>query len=153
VNSRDEFIQLQKSFLISFPDQQVTVQQLVAEGDYVAALATYSGTHMGPMGEFPATGRPVESPFLALFRIEADQIVELWSGIISRCSLSSGCFRRHPANEPGARRPSNKPLEGSALSIYVAPVPDLDHHHGENLVLDRIDDPIVSLTNSIAIIT
>ena len=78
VDSRDQFIDLQRSFLVSFPDQQVTIQRLVAEGDEVAALATYAGTHEGPMGEFPATGRSVQSTFLSLFRIEAGQITELW---------------------------------------------------------------------------
>jgi steroid delta-isomerase-like uncharacterized protein len=78
VNSREEFIQLQESFLVSFPDQRVTIRKLVAEGDEVAGLATYTGTHTGPMGEYPATGRPVESTFLALFRIDAGRIAELW---------------------------------------------------------------------------
>ena len=47
---------------------------------------------------------------------------------------------------------STKRLEGSALSIDVAPVPDLHDHHDEHFVLDRVDDPIVSLTDSISII-
>ncbi|UCG88191.1 MAG: ester cyclase, partial [Gemmatimonadota bacterium] len=68
VTSRDEFVRLQQSFLVSFPDQRVTVHQLVAEGDRVAALATYSGTHTGPLGDSPATGKRAEAPFLALFR-------------------------------------------------------------------------------------
>jgi steroid delta-isomerase-like uncharacterized protein len=76
--SRDEFIQLQKSFLVSFPDQRVTIKKLVAEGDYVAGLAVYSATNAGPMGEQPATGKSVESTFLALFRIEDGRIAELW---------------------------------------------------------------------------
>jgi steroid delta-isomerase-like uncharacterized protein len=78
VTSRDEFIELQKSFLVSFPDQQVTMQQLIAEGDRVAGLATYSGTQTGPMGDMPATGNAVESPFLGIFRIEDGRIAELW---------------------------------------------------------------------------
>ena len=78
VNSRDEFIQLQKGFLVSFPDQRVTTQKLIAEGDLVAGLATYSGTHTGPMGEFPATGRSVKSTFLAIFRIDSGRVAELW---------------------------------------------------------------------------
>jgi steroid delta-isomerase-like uncharacterized protein len=78
VNSREAFIQLQESFLVSFPDQHVTLQQLVADGDRVAILATYSGTHTGPMGDIPPTGLTVESPFLAIFRIESGQIAELW---------------------------------------------------------------------------
>ncbi len=49
VNSREEFKQLQASFLVSFPDQRVTSEMLVAEGDKVAGYATYSATHTGPM--------------------------------------------------------------------------------------------------------
>lgn len=78
VNSREEFVRLQESFLVSFPDQKVTIEKLIAEGDEVAALATYSGTHTGPMGDSPATGRSVESTFLAIFRIETGRIAELW---------------------------------------------------------------------------
>ena len=79
VTSRDEFVQLQESFLVSFPDQLVTVERLVADGDFVAALATYTATHTGPMGQVPATGNAVSVPFLALFRIEDGKIVELWA--------------------------------------------------------------------------
>jgi steroid delta-isomerase-like uncharacterized protein len=78
VTSRDEFVQLQESFLVSFPDQHVAIEQLIAEGDRVALLATYTGTQSGPMGEFPATGKRVEAPFLAMFRIEDGRIAELW---------------------------------------------------------------------------
>jgi len=78
VTSREAFIELQESFLVSLPDQHVTIQQLVAEGDLVAGLSTYSGTHTGPMGDIPPTGLPVEMPFMGLFRIESGQIVELW---------------------------------------------------------------------------
>lgn len=78
VTSRDEFIRLQKTFLASFPDQHVRLEQLVAEGDLVAARATYSGTQSGPMGDFPATGKAVQAPFLGMFRIESGRIAELW---------------------------------------------------------------------------
>ena len=78
VNSREEFKQLQKSFLASMPDQKITGEMLIAEGDKVAAYATYSGTQTGPMGEFPATGKSVESKFLCVFRIEGSRIAELW---------------------------------------------------------------------------
>ena len=78
VTSRDEFIELQKGFLSSFPDQHVRLERLIAEGNLVAALATYSGTQTGAMGDFPATGKAVQAPFLAMFRIEAREIAELW---------------------------------------------------------------------------
>jgi predicted ester cyclase len=69
---------LQKEFLKSFPDQRVTIETLVAEGDYVAGYATYTGTQEGPMPPFPASGKKVESKFLSLFRLEEGKIAELW---------------------------------------------------------------------------
>ncbi len=78
VNSREEFKQLQKSFLVSIPDQHISGEMLIAEGDKVAAYGTYSGTQTGPMDEFPATGKRVEIKFLSIFRIEEDRIAELW---------------------------------------------------------------------------
>lgn len=100
VTSRDEFIELQKIFLGSFPDQNVALQQLVAEGDLVAALATYSGTQTGPMAGFPATGKAVKAPFLALFRIESGRIAELWVEWDNVAMLSQlGLF---PSSPPAA---------------------------------------------------
>jgi predicted ester cyclase len=32
----------------------------------------------GPMGEFPPTGKSVESKFISIFRIEEGRIAELW---------------------------------------------------------------------------
>ena len=82
VRSRDEFIELQKTFLVAFPDQRVATEAMVADDDLVAIRAVYTGTHTGPMlgpgGEVPATGRRVELPFLGIFRIESGRIQELW---------------------------------------------------------------------------
>lgn len=78
ITSREAFIELQKSFLASMPDQRVTMLQMVAEGDSVAVLATYSGTQTGAMGELPPTGEYAEVHFLALFRIGDGMIAELW---------------------------------------------------------------------------
>ena len=50
---------------------------LIAEGDKVAAYATYAGMLTGPMVEFPAPGKSVESKFLSFFRIEEGRIAEI----------------------------------------------------------------------------
>jgi steroid delta-isomerase-like uncharacterized protein len=78
VNSREEFKKLQQSFLKSMPDQKITLEMLIAEGDKVAAYATYTGTLTGPMGEFQPTGKSAESKFISIFRIEEGRIAELW---------------------------------------------------------------------------
>jgi steroid delta-isomerase-like uncharacterized protein len=81
VTSLEEFKQLQQSFFFftSMPDQRIDIHTLVAEGDMVAAYATYSGTQTGPMGDFPVTGERAEVEFLALFRLEEGKIAEMWA--------------------------------------------------------------------------
>ena len=78
LNSLDEFIKLQEGFLSSISDQKVTIEKLIAEGNYVAAYATYSGTNDGPMPPFPATNKFAELKFVSIFRIEENKIAELW---------------------------------------------------------------------------
>lgn len=104
VHSRDEFIELQKIFLGSFPDQHVRLEQLIAEGDLVAALATYSGTQTeAPWGPFrpPVKGcKPPFWPCSAWSRARSPS--SGWSGITSPCLHNSGCFHHRP------RPPANK---------------------------------------------
>lgn len=78
VRSLDDFIALQKSFLAAFPDQRVRLDNMIAEGDFVAIRATYSGTQTGPMGNLPATGEFVDGPFIAFFRLGSGKFEELW---------------------------------------------------------------------------
>ena len=78
LNSLDEFVQLQKGFLSSFPDQKVTIKKLIAENNEVAAYAAYSGTNDGPMPPFPATHKYAELNFVGIFRIEEGKIAEMW---------------------------------------------------------------------------
>lgn len=102
VTSRDAFIELQKGFLDSFPDQRVTLHRLVAEGDFVAVQATYSGTQTGPMAGLPATGNTVESPFLGIFRIQSGEIAELWVEWDNLAMLAQlGLFPPPPAASVG----------------------------------------------------
>ena len=78
VRSLEAFVSLQKSFLSTFPDQQVRLDNMIAEGDFVAIRATYLGTQTGQMGNLPATGKSVDGPFIAFFRIDSGKIAELW---------------------------------------------------------------------------
>jgi predicted ester cyclase len=61
-----------------FPDQQVRLDNMIAEGDFVAIRAAYLGTQTGPMDNLPATGKSVDGPFIAFFRIDSGKIAELW---------------------------------------------------------------------------
>ena len=60
----------------AFPDGQVTVQELFAEGDWVACRMTERGTHQGTWIDVPATGRTVEWEIIATYRFADGKIVE-----------------------------------------------------------------------------
>src|SRR5512142_384519 len=61
---RERTAAAQRAVEEAFPDYSVTVVQLVAEGEVVAAVWRGRGTHRGdwdsPIGAVPATGREVE---------------------------------------------------------------------------------------------
>jgi len=78
INTREAFVELQKAFLTSCPDQKITTHMLIAEGDKVAAYATYSGTQTGPLGDLPPKGKFMESNFITIFRVENNRIAEVW---------------------------------------------------------------------------
>lgn len=64
----------------AFPDLQMSVQEMVAEGDKVAVLWTLHGTHTGSGYEgLPPTGTRVEIRGITIWRIVNGRIVEEWS--------------------------------------------------------------------------
>jgi len=64
----------------AFPDLRVSVQEMVAEGDKVAVLWTFQGTHTGSGYKgLPATGTRVEVRGITIWRIVDGRIVEEWS--------------------------------------------------------------------------
>ena len=64
----------------AFPDLRMSVQEMVAEGDKVAVLWTFQGTHTGSGYEgLPATGTRVVVRGITIWRIVDGRIVEEWS--------------------------------------------------------------------------
>jgi steroid delta-isomerase-like uncharacterized protein len=64
----------------AFPDLRMSVQQMVAEGDKVAVLWTFQGTHTGPGYEgLPPTGTAVEIRGMTIWRIADGRIKEEWT--------------------------------------------------------------------------
>ncbi len=59
-----------------FPDIQWTLEELIAEGDKIAARFTMRGTHQGAFFGVPATGRKIEVQAMNFYRFEKGQIVE-----------------------------------------------------------------------------
>lgn len=64
--------------LIGMPDWQTRIDDLIAEGDKVAARITMTGTHTGDFWGMPATGRKVDFTGIYIVRIQDGRIVEHW---------------------------------------------------------------------------
>ena len=62
VRSRDQFKEFLVNYTAAFPDNVQTFTQVVAEGDRIGIWANYKGTHTGPLGPVPATGKAGRLP-------------------------------------------------------------------------------------------
>src|SRR5262245_30920478 len=78
VQGREGFKQYMRAVRQAFPDFHNQVEELIAEGDRVAARLTYTGTHQGELLGVGATGRSVSYAGAALFRVAGERIVEGW---------------------------------------------------------------------------
>jgi predicted ester cyclase len=63
----------------AFPDLQVTVEDLIAEGDRVAARLRFRGTHLGELDGIAPTGRRVDCTGIVISRMEGGKIAEDWA--------------------------------------------------------------------------
>jgi steroid delta-isomerase-like uncharacterized protein len=75
---RDAYKQINNMFHAAFPDLQVTVEDLVAEGNKVAARWNWGGTHQGEMMGIPATRKHVAATGTSIHRVAEGKIVESW---------------------------------------------------------------------------
>jgi steroid delta-isomerase-like uncharacterized protein len=63
-------------FLEAIPDQKLTIEDEIAEGDTVVTRWTFTGTHRGPLMGIPATGKSIKIKGISLDRISGGQVVE-----------------------------------------------------------------------------
>lgn len=60
----------------AFPDLFVAIDTIIAEGDWVALMITVTGTNRGPYQGLPPTGKPVNVPGSAFYRLRDGKIIE-----------------------------------------------------------------------------
>jgi len=63
----------------AFPDLRVTVEDVIAEGDKVAARLRFRGTHRGELDGIAPTGRRVDCTGIVISRMEGGKIAEDWA--------------------------------------------------------------------------
>ena len=71
-----QFVQTVRSAL---PDLVATIQNMVAEGDYVAMWNTATGTHRGELFGIPPSGTLISMRDFHFFRIAGRKIIEHWN--------------------------------------------------------------------------
>jgi predicted ester cyclase len=74
--------QLQRlyGFRTVFPDIQIVVEEVIAEGDYMAFRSTMRGTHQGELLGIAPTGKQVTVGLIDVIRVENGKFVEQWGG-------------------------------------------------------------------------
>ncbi len=68
-----------ETFRGAFPDIEVVVEDMIAEGDLVAARCSVRGTHTGDHLGIAATNAPVQFTGMSIVRIKDGKIVEGWN--------------------------------------------------------------------------
>ena len=63
----------------AFPDLQITVEDMIAEGDLVVTRWTARGTHQGEYMGIPASGKSVQVTGVNIGRFENGKVVENWA--------------------------------------------------------------------------
>jgi len=94
VQGLEEAKQFLAMYKTAFPDLNVTVEDVIAEGEKAVTRWTARGTHQGEVEEFgPPTGRQIEIKGITIHRVEDGKIVEEWErydnlGVLQQLGLA-----------------------------------------------------------------
>jgi steroid delta-isomerase-like uncharacterized protein len=75
----ESFKPFHATFRGAFPNIQVAVEDVIAEGDRVVARCSVSGKHSGDHLGVAASHSPVEFTGISIVRVKDGQIVEAWN--------------------------------------------------------------------------
>jgi steroid delta-isomerase-like uncharacterized protein len=78
VRGGEAWKQLMAGSLAAFPDARFTMEDSLVAGDRVAHRWSVRGTHTGPLGPVPPTGRAIAIGGLNLDRVVDGKAVERW---------------------------------------------------------------------------
>jgi predicted ester cyclase len=98
---RDEWKDLLSPWRVGLPDLRYHLDQLVGEGEIVAANARLTGTHLGVFhyrrwGPWPPTARSIDVRVMIFFRLSDSRIVEV------QAVMDSTVFVQQLGGQPGA---------------------------------------------------
>src|SRR5207247_7687968 len=71
-------------YFTAFPDAQLTIEDMIAEGDTVAVRQTFHGTPKGDLMGIAPTGKQATTTGMSIFRVANGQAVEQWSSLLKK---------------------------------------------------------------------
>jgi steroid delta-isomerase-like uncharacterized protein len=74
----DGFIDYAETVRSAFPDFHSRLEEMIAEGDKLAACLTYTGTHRGTIFNIEATGRKILYAGVGIFVFRGTRISHIW---------------------------------------------------------------------------
>jgi steroid delta-isomerase-like uncharacterized protein len=78
-NSRDSLKASIGSALEALPDIQITLHDVIAEGNKVVTRSTFTATHQGELMGIPATGKQLTVSGATIFRLDNARITLFWN--------------------------------------------------------------------------
>lgn len=122
VSGKEGIRQSLNQFLDAFPNSQVTVDYLIAEGDKVTDHGVLTAVHSREFLGIPSTGKPVRIEFTDTYRIANGTIVEIWHiednlGLLQQI----GAIPAHPSAQPPARTSMQSSRPGSGPEMGTPP--------------------------------
>lgn len=79
-----DFFRMQRA---AFPDMQINVQDVIADGEKVVVRGRYTGTHRGEFMGMPATGKSIDVQLIGIFRLGGDGLVHEHWGVLDALAM------------------------------------------------------------------
>lgn len=79
IRGADTLIEFLKGEFAAFPDARESCSLSFASESFVATVMTFSGTQTGRLGNYPPSMKRLDSPYVAVYRVESGLIVEAWA--------------------------------------------------------------------------
>ena len=76
--TNESYIKSVLAFRRAFPNYEIFIEDMTAEGDFVIAHGLFRGTHKGEIFGIPATFRKVEFPMIVKYHVVSDKILDVW---------------------------------------------------------------------------
>ena len=77
---RDTYWDFVETYRNAFPDLEVTIDDIVSEGDHIVLRVTLRGTHEGPFLDIEPTGSEIEIQRMAIHHVDDGRLIE--TGIV-----------------------------------------------------------------------